>query len=100
MSITLLVFGENGALAESGAEMKHPYLFYAPGKAPEKMAAMAATINAADCYLIISCEYNHSVPPGLVSLLAHFGGSNYHYKPSAILTYSVTNTGGIHFFFV
>eukprot|EP00960_Hanusia_phi_P006911 196886-Hanusia_phi.AAC.1 len=84
----LEVFGKGGALEESGAELKHPHHFFAPGKAPAGMDAMAKKIKEADCYVIVSAEYNHSIPPALVAMMGHFGGSNYACKPSAIIAYS------------
>ncbi len=53
-----------------------PHFFLKPDAISPKMAEMAATIKAADCYVIVSAEYNHTAPPALLSLLGHFGGSN------------------------
>ena len=36
-----------------------------------------ASIKAADGYVVVTAEYNHSLPPALTSLMGHFGGSNY-----------------------
>ena len=78
----------NGALAQSGAECRHPHFFYKSGEAPDAMNKMQQEIKSADCYIIVSPEYNHSIPPALSGMMDHFGGSNYGYKPSAIVTYS------------
>ena len=67
---------KTGALATSGAELKTPH-FHLGGSAPAEMNEMRDTIKQADCILVVSPEYNHSVPPALSSLLDHFGGSNY-----------------------
>eukprot|EP00971_Amphidinium_carterae_P099873 1974966-Amphidinium_carterae.1 len=53
------------------------------------MDSLAATLKAADAYVVVSPEYNHSIPPALSSMMNHFGGSNYSRKASAIVTYSV-----------
>jgi NAD(P)H-dependent FMN reductase len=90
----LEVFAPGGALAESGAEMKTPHFFFKKGEAPAGMEAMAQAVKAADCYLIVTAEYNHSLPPALSSMMGHFGGSNYAFKPSGILTYSPSPYGG------
>ena len=79
---------KGGALAHSGAECRHPHFFYKPGGAPEPMNIMQQEIKDADCYFIVSPEYNHSIPPALSGMMDHFGGSNYAYKPSAIITYT------------
>lgn len=89
------VFGEGGALFESGGELRNPHFFYGKGEAPAPMEEMARTIKEADAYVIVTAEYNHSVPPGLLSLLGHFGGSNYAYKPCGIVTYSPGPWGGM-----
>lgn len=55
---------------------------------------MRDTIKAADAIVVVTAEYNHSVPPGLLSMLDHFGGSNFAGKPSGIVTYSPSPWGG------
>lgn len=50
---------------------------------------------AADCYVVVSPEYNHTVPPALAGLMGAFGGSNYIYKPAATVTYSPSPWGGM-----
>ena len=86
----LEVFDSNksGELAASGAHVRHPHFFYKTGEAPEAMTRMQQEIKNADCILVVSPEYNHSIPPALSGMMDHFGGSNYGYKPSAIITYS------------
>lgn len=91
----LEVFGEGGALASSGCELKTPHFFFKKGEAPVAMDAMAAIIKAADCILVVTCEYNHGLPPALNSMLNHFGGSNFAMKPSGIVTYSSSPFAGM-----
>ena len=62
---------------------------------PPETQALQDTIRNADCYIIVSPEYNHSVPPALASLMGHFGGSCYAFKPSSIVTYSPGPWGGM-----
>eukprot|EP00038_Savillea_parva_P008200 m.175378 g.175378 ORF g.175378 m.175378 type:complete len:237 (+) comp13983_c0_seq1:52-762(+) len=88
------VFGAGGGLENDG-ELQSPHFFYAPGTAPAPMDAMRDEIKAADCFLIVSPEYNHSVPPALSSMMGHFGGSNYANKVSGIVTYSPSPFGGM-----
>lgn len=88
------VFGKGGALESSGAEIRTPHFFFKPGDAPEGMEAMAKTIKEADCYLVVTPEYNHSLPPSISGMMGHFGGSSYAHKPSGIITYSVSPYGG------
>lgn len=72
-----------------------PYFAYAHGAAPQALEALAAKIEAADGYVMVSPEYNHSMSPALAHLLNHFGSSLFSYKPSAIVTYSAGQWGGV-----
>jgi len=67
---------------------------YESGTAPEAMQAGADILSAADGFLVMSAEYNHSIPAAMKNLLDHFQ-SEYHYKPSAIATYSAGPFGGV-----
>ncbi len=71
-----------------------PQFAFAEGKAPADLEALARQIEAADGYVMVSPEYNHSMSPALADLLNHFGSSLYAYKPSAIVTYSAGQWGG------
>ncbi|MDQ9093196.1 NAD(P)H-dependent oxidoreductase [Pseudoalteromonas haloplanktis] len=72
-----------------------PHFSYPQGKAPTKLNELAEKIAAADGYIMISPEYNHSMSPALANLLNHFGSSLFSYKPSAIVTYSAGQWGGM-----
>lgn len=70
------------------------YKEYESGTAPEDMQAIADILAAADGFIIVSAEYNHSIPAALKNLLDHFQ-SEYLYKPSGIVTYSAGPFGGV-----
>lgn len=72
-----------------------PHFSYHEKKVPEQLDALAKKIEAADAYVMVSPEYNHSMSPALANLLNHFGASLYSYKPSAIVTYSAGQWGGV-----
>lgn len=72
-----------------------PHFAYAKSRAPEALNFLAEKIQAADGYIMVSPEYNHSMSPALANLLNHFGSSLYAYKPSAIVTYSAGQWGGM-----
>lgn len=72
-----------------------PHFAYAAGKAPAALDSLAEKIQAADGYVMVSPEYNHSMSPALAHLLNHFGSSLFSYKPSAIVTYSAGQWGGV-----
>ena len=71
-----------------------PQFAYATGKAPDDLDRLATDIAAADAYVMVSPEYNHSMSPALADLLNHFGSSLFTCKPSAIVTYSAGQWGG------
>ena len=71
-----------------------PHFAYAQGKAPTALDDLARRIAAADGFVMVSPEYNHSMSPALAHLLNHFGSSLYAWKPSAIATYSAGQWGG------
>ena len=64
------------------------------GGAPPVLERLAQVIKPADAYLIVSAEYNHSIPPALSNLLDHFL-EEYFFKPSAIMSYSAGPFGGV-----
>ena len=70
------------------------YKEYEPGQAPDAMRKVGEILNAADGFVIISAEYNHSIPAALKNLLDHYQ-SEYFYKPSGIVTYSAGPFGGV-----
>ena len=71
-----------------------PHFSYARGKAPAALEDLAARIDSASGYVMVSPEYNHSMSPALADLLNHFGSSLFSYKPSCIVTYSAGQWGG------
>jgi NAD(P)H-dependent FMN reductase len=70
------------------------YKEYEPGKAPEAMQKLAEKFTGSDGFLIVTGEYNHSIPPALKNILDHFQ-SEYLFKPSAIASYSASMFGGM-----
>jgi NAD(P)H-dependent FMN reductase len=51
-------------------EVKLPLLeqahhWYAPGTAPKELEELAHRVGSADCFVLISPEYNHSMSPAL-----------------------------------
>eukprot|EP01126_Amoeba_proteus_P045658 TRINITY_DN5127_c0_g2_i3.p1 TRINITY_DN5127_c0_g2~~TRINITY_DN5127_c0_g2_i3.p1 ORF type:complete len:181 (+),score=13.22 TRINITY_DN5127_c0_g2_i3:223-765(+) len=88
--------------------LEKPHFFYAPGTAPPELDRVARQILDADGYVVVSGEYNHSIPPALTNTMSHFGGSKYKFRPgtcfffslilkhlAAIVTYSAGQWGGM-----
>jgi len=68
---------------------------YRPGEdIPKDLLAYGEKLKTADAFLIISGEYNHSIPPALSNFLDHFGSNVWGFKPSGIITYSAGPIGG------
>ena len=70
------------------------YKEYEPGQSPAPLERLAAQIKQADGFIIVSGEYNHSIPPALSNLLDHFL-EEYFWRPSAIVCYSSGPFGGV-----
>lgn len=70
------------------------YKEYPKGSAPPPLEALATTYRAADAFVVISAEYNHSIPPALSNLLDYFL-EEYFWRPSAIVCYSGGQFGGV-----
>ncbi|MCQ9051288.1 NADPH-dependent FMN reductase [Vibrio diabolicus] len=72
-----------------------PEFAYHRAKVPAYLRELADKIKSADGYVMVSPEYNHSMSPALANMLNHFGSSLFSYKPSAIVTYSAGQWGGV-----
>jgi len=70
------------------------YKEFPKGGAPEMLERLAALIVPADGVVVVSGEYNHSIPPALSNLLDHFL-EEWFWKPSAIVCYSAGAFGGV-----
>lgn len=58
------------------------------------MEDLAGLYRRADAFIVVSAEYNHSIPPGLSNTLDHFL-EEYFWRPSAIACYSAGQFGGV-----
>jgi NAD(P)H-dependent FMN reductase len=95
---TCLARGHQATLVDPAEErlplLDRMYKEYQPGQAPEVLERLARKIKAADAFIIVSGEYNHSIPPALSNLLDHFL-EEYFWRPSAIVCYSGGAFGGV-----
>lgn len=90
--------GHDGALIDP-LEYRLPlldkmYKEYEKGKAPEPLETLAEMIRNADAFVVVSGEYNHSIPPALTNLMDHFL-EEYFFRPSGIVCYSAGAFGGV-----
>ncbi|CAO4168331.1 NADPH-dependent FMN reductase [Methylorubrum populi] len=70
------------------------YKEYPKGEAPEPLERLASLFRGADAFVVVSAEYNHSIPPALSNTLDHFL-EEYFWRPSAICCYSAGQYGGV-----
>jgi NAD(P)H-dependent FMN reductase len=70
------------------------YKEFPDGEAPPVLEELADLFRRADGFVIVSAEYNQSVPPALKNLLDHFL-EEYFWRPSAIVSYSAGRFGGV-----
>jgi NAD(P)H-dependent FMN reductase len=70
------------------------YKEYEKGKAPEPLETLAEMIRSANAFVVVSGEYNHSIPPPLTNLMDHFL-EEYFFRPSGIVCYSSGAFGGV-----
>ncbi|XP_052762765.1 uncharacterized protein LOC128205278 isoform X2 [Mya arenaria] len=76
--------------------LKKPLHFYKDrSQAPKWLSEANEKILTADALLLISCEYNHCIPPALSNMVDHFPGSSFAWKPSGLITYSPGIYGGM-----
>jgi len=64
------------------------------GAAPPTLETIAGHLRAADGFVVVSGEYNHSIPPALSNLLDYFL-EEWFWRPSAIVCYSGGPWGGV-----
>ena len=57
-------------------------------QAPDWLKTVNSRLKQADAVVVVSAEYNHSIPPALSNMLDYFPPASYAYKPSGIVCYS------------
>ena len=62
--------------------------------APELLRTISDKLIEADAFIVVSAEYNHTIPPALSNLMSFFF-PEYKYKPSGIVSYSPGAMGGV-----
>ncbi len=70
------------------------YKEFEKGHAPENLERMAEAIGRADAFVVVTGEYNHSIPPALSNLLDHFL-EEWFWRPAGIVCYSAGPFGGV-----
>jgi NAD(P)H-dependent FMN reductase len=70
------------------------YKAYEKGQAPAPLEEIASIYRAADAFVFVTGEYNHSLPPALKNLIDHFM-NEYFWRPAGIVSYSAGPFGGV-----
>lgn len=65
-----------------------------PADMPPAMGKLHELFERADGFVVVSAEYNHVPPPALTNMLGTFQ-TEFFYKPSGIVGYSVGSFGGV-----
>ncbi|GAB6028635.1 hypothetical protein CHUAL_004467 [Chamberlinius hualienensis] len=63
--------------------------------APKWLQDAYHKVNDADAYMVVSAEYNHSIPPALSNMMDYFPIPSFSHKPCSIVTYSYGPFGGV-----
>ncbi len=75
--------------------LRKRYSDYQPGeKIPSNVSKLHNILLDSDAFIMVSAEYNHTMPPALTNLLDHFY-VEYAKKPSGIACYSGGQFGGV-----
>lgn len=61
---------------------------------PEDLQKLIKLVEGADCFLIVTPEYNHSLPPALTAMMNQVGCSKYANKVSGCVCYSGFSSAG------
>lgn len=70
--------------------LKQPLHFYQnPSDAPQWLRDINDTIKQADGFIILSSEYNATIPPALTNMIDHFPPSSFRHRPVGFVTYSM-----------
>ena len=75
--------------------LEKPHFAYSKSQQPPELKELHQILAAADAYVTITPEYNHAPSPALLNILNHFGSSTFSFKPSAIVSYSAGQWGGV-----
>ena len=74
--------------------MDKMYKVYKEGEAPQQLVKIHNILEEADGFILVSGEYNHSIPPPLSNMMDYFQ-QEYYFKPAAISSYSAGTFGGV-----
>jgi NAD(P)H-dependent FMN reductase len=65
-----------------------------PDDAPAWLKEMHEKIKTADGFIIVTAEYNSTLPPALANMIDHFPPASYRHRPCALVGYSMGKVKG------
>lgn len=74
--------------------LRRMYKTYKEEQPPEMLKELAGIIKNADGFVVVTGEYNHTMPPALTNLMAHFLEEYFH-RPVGIVSYSSGRLSGV-----
>jgi NAD(P)H-dependent FMN reductase len=74
--------------------LDYMYKEYTADNAPGDIAKLGGILERADSFVVVTGEYNHSIPPALKNMLDHYQ-KEYFFKPTSIACYSAGSFGGV-----
>jgi len=75
--------------------LKQPIYFYPdPKQAPEILHKLNEKVLNADAIIVVTAEYNRTLPPALTNLMDYLPPKSYSYRVSGIVSYSMGSFGG------
>jgi len=75
--------------------LKKPFHFYKDSsEAPENLQKLNHAIDSADVYIVLTAEYNASLPPALINTIDHIPPASFAHKISGIIAYTMGPFGG------
>jgi NAD(P)H-dependent FMN reductase len=75
--------------------IQNPLHFMNPADAPAWLREANQLILDADGFVIVTAEYNCSLPPALANMMDHFSPASYRHRPVGLVGYSMGPFGGV-----
>ena len=76
--------------------LKKPLHFYKDrSEAPQVLHDVDKLIKECDGFVIVSAEYNQSLPPALTNTIDHFPPASYRHRPAGVVLYSAGRFAGV-----
>jgi len=82
------------ALKQNFPMLDKKYKEFEEGKSPQNLEDVHKMLNESDGFVLVTAEYNHSPPPGLLNIIDHYD-KEFFFKPAGVIGYSSGPFGGV-----